>query len=118
MNEAVGRKIGLVLGANPSSGGALMAVRLAESALANGCRVSIFLVDDGLYMALESSSNKSLLKRFQALSGRGAEITLCSVMLRGRGIEASSVGSGIELGSLLHFAELITTSDKVLFFFR
>ncbi len=110
------RKLGLVVGANPASAKALLAVRLAEAAIADEVSVLIFLISDGLYLALESITNKSLLKRFQALAGRGAKITLCSVMLKSRGVPERAVNGQIEIGSLLHFVELINECDQVLFF--
>lgn len=110
------KKLGMVLGSNPTSGKTLLAIRLAEAAIAAGLPVSMFLVDEGIYCALESTTNKSLLKRLHALAQGGVDITLCSVMLKSHGVQEKAVKSGIEIGSLLHFVQMINDCDQTLFF--
>ncbi|MHB8697710.1 MAG: DsrE family protein [Sulfuricaulis sp.] len=109
-------KLGIVVGSNPTSGKTLLAIRLGEAAIAAGLPVSVFLVDEGIYCALESTTNKSLLKRFHALTRGGVNIMLCSVMLKSHGVPEQSVKSGIEIGSLLHFVQMINDCDQTLFF--
>lgn len=110
------KKLGIVVGSNPTSGKTLLAIRLAEAAIAAGLPVSVFLVDEGIYCALESMTNKSLLKRFHALARGGVNITLCSAMLKSHGVPEQAVKSGIEIGSLLHFVQMINDCDQTLFF--
>lgn len=110
------KKLGIIVGSNPTSGKTLLAIRLAEAAIAAGLPVSVFLVDEGIYCALESTTNKSLLKRFHALARDGASITLCSVMLKSHGVQEKAVKSGIEIGSLLYFVQMINDCDQTLFF--
>lgn len=114
--DLTNKKLALVVGSNPTSGKTLLAIRLAEAALAAKMPVSIFLVDDGIYCAIDSTTNKSLLKRFQAMMQKGATITLCSVMLKSHGVPERAIKSGVEIGSLLHFVEMVNNCDQMVFF--
>ncbi len=114
--ELANKKLGLVVGSSPTSGKTLLAIRLTEAAIAAKMAVSVFLVDQGIYCALDSTTNKSLLKRFHAMAQNGAKITLCSVMLKSHGVPEKAVKSSIEIGSLLHFVEMINDCDQMIFF--
>lgn len=110
------KKLGLVVGSRPTSGKTLLAIRLAEVGLSAGMAVSVFLIDEGVYCAIESTTNKSLLKRFQAMTQKGATITLCSVMLKSHGVPEKMIKPGIEIGSLINFVEIVNECDKTVFF--
>ncbi len=109
------RTLGLVLGADPSAAGTRVALRLAGCALDQGIAVKIFLIGDGLAIALATQSNKAPFRAFRALLQRGAEVTLCSVMLRDRGIPGAAVSTQVTQGSLLYFAEMVQSCERLLY---
>lgn len=113
--ELANKKLGIVVGSSPTGGKTLLAIRLTEAAIAAKMAVSVFLVDQGIYCALDSTTNKSLLKRFHAMAQNGAKITLCSVMLKSHGVPEKAVKNSIEIGSLLDFVEMINDRDQMIF---
>lgn len=114
-NEVKQRTLGLVLGADPSAAGMRVALRLAGCALDKGLAVQIFLIGDALAIALDTQSNKVPFKAFRSLLQRGAEVTLCSVMLRDRGIPTAAISTQVTQGSLLYFAEMVQRCDRLLY---
>lgn len=110
------KKLGFVVGSSPTSGKTWLAIRLAEAAIAAQMPVSIFLVDEGIYCAIDSTTNKSLLKRFHAMAQNGVKIILCSVMLKSHGVPEKAVKNSIEIGSLLNFVEMVNDCDQIVFF--
>ena len=77
--------------------------RLTEAALGQGHRVSIFLMDDGVY-------NVGALKGLAAL---GAEIAVCTHNCYERGI---SEVEGALFGGQNDWADMVNEADRVLVF--
>jgi len=107
--------LGLVLGANPSAAEMRVALRLASAAVDKGVGVKIFLIGDSLGIAIETKSNKPMFKHFRSILASGAEVILCSVMLRDRGCPAENISPGVVQGSLLYFSEMTDSCDRLIY---
>lgn len=112
--ETHSQKIGFVLSRGPTDIATRTAITWADAALEAGCSVEIFLFDNGIYNALASRTNKNPLRQLHQLAERGAEICLCANMAKAKGVTPDKAHPCVVFGSLLHFAELVTTADKLL----
>ncbi len=110
------QSLGLVLSAGPGSAPMRAAFRIASAAISCGHRVVMFLAGDALGLALETDSNKAAFQALRALTARGVEVIVCTVMARDRGIGKSALSGDVVQGSLLYFAELVQTCDRVVHF--
>ncbi|HFD87109.1 MAG TPA: hypothetical protein ENJ35_05495 [Gammaproteobacteria bacterium] len=108
------KSLGLVVGGTPSSAEMRVALRIADAAIDNGVTVRLFLIGDGLGIALNTKSNKGPFKTFRSILSRGADVTLCSVMLRDRGCPSEFILPEVVLGSLIYFAEMVKTCDRII----
>ncbi len=78
-------------------------LRLAEAALAGDNRVSLFLMDDGVYVA----------RRIARLSDIGAQVVWCSHNAQQRGL---SPVQGVVEGSQFDWASMVAEADRVVSF--
>lgn len=108
--------LGVVLSAAPGSASARAAMRISAAAADSGHRVTLFLSGDALSFALNTDSNKPAFKTFRALLAKGAEVIVCSVMARDRGLGKDALAPQVVQGSLLYFAELVQQCDRVVHF--
>ena len=79
------------------------ATRLAEAALAQGHQVSMFLMEDAVY----------LVNQFQGLAGKGADVALCAHNAHQRGVPRVD---HVLWGGQQDWAQFVHDADRVVCF--
>jgi sulfur relay (sulfurtransferase) complex TusBCD TusD component (DsrE family) len=93
-------KLGIILTSGFGSQNAHTARRLIEAALRQGHQVSLFLMDDGVY----------LLRSFDDLVQKGLELVLCAHNAYQRNLEKVD---GVLFGSQNDWAQIVNQADRV-----
>jgi len=94
-------------------------VKLADTALAEGHEVSIFLYIDGVIAAnknIDTPDERNLNQLLQALADKGAAIAACGACSKFRGITDEAFADDIEMGSIVDFADMLMEVDAVINF--
>lgn len=105
------KSIAFFLGSGPTSQKTAFALQLADKFHDDGCRVSFFLMGEGIYNALSGVSVKNVHKQVQHLAERGVEFSVCVNMAKARGITSKNIADWVNIESLVVFSELVTHSD-------
>jgi len=116
------KKITIIINEAPGEMKAWNALRIADGMCAIEKDVSIFLLDNGVFVAKKNQSAPDGLKLFE-LSGKVAEIVnhgatvyACGVCLKLKGLEKKDLVAGVEVGALTDLCKMIDASDHVLTF--
>lgn len=112
--------IGFLVCSSPESQDGFTVGRLAEAFLSTGHRVSLFLMDDGIYHAvnragLPSSGGYSQMG-LSRLVEQGARVALCAVTAKARALDAGQLHPGAELSSQYELAQMVKDADRFLAF--
>ena len=81
--------------------------------------ITLFMLSDAVVTALsgQSSANGSSLgEMLQTLLENGAELRVCRTCLAARGISASQLIAGVQIGTMPELATLTLSADKVISF--
>lgn len=90
--------------------------RLIEALLAAGHRVSLFLMDDGIYHIVRVESANSPSAHLEKLIKNGLAVSLCTQSAEGRGIFEVDAVSGIGWLSQHELSRIVAGSDRFLSF--
>lgn len=98
------------------------ALRLATALLqeAPETHIRIFLLSDGVYGALPEhhrpEGNYNIAQMLSNLITQGTEVLACVTCIDQRGLWASKLVDGVQLGSMVELAHWTAEADKVLVF--
>jgi tRNA 2-thiouridine synthesizing protein D len=98
---------------------AYTSLRFALTALIDGHKVNIFLVQDGVYVAekLQSPAEfPSILTYLEEAIEEGANVKICTPCMKARGIPEENITNGAKLGTMHDLVEWATKSDGVISF--
>ncbi len=94
------------------------AARLAEAAVREGHRVSLFFLGDGVYntsRALAEANPDSVVRRMAELPSEVQRIN-CSTCARARGLSEDKLTSHVRNGTLEDLSDLLLSADRFLTF--
>ena len=83
---------------------------LAESLVASGSKVTLFLVQNGVFPARQCSASARLTE----VAGKGVQVLVDDFSLRERGIDSAALASGVEVTSLDVVIDQLEQGRKVL----
>ena len=99
---------------------AYTALRFARTAVFEGHKTKIFLIENGVYLAKKNqkpaSDQPNLGAFLEDLIKDDQEVKACVVCLKARGIAESELIKGIKVVTLNDLVEWSVTSDKVIVF--
>ncbi len=98
------------------------ALRLATAMLqeVEGAQVQLFLLSDGVYCALTEhhrpDGSTNIAQMLSTLMEKGAEVLACVTCVDQRGLWATRLLDGVQLGSMVELAKWTAEADRVLVF--
>ncbi len=99
---------------------AYTALRFARTAVFEGHKTRLFLVENGVYLAKKDQKPASDQPNFGAfledLIKDGQEVKACVVCVKARGIAESELIDGVKVVALNDLVEWTATSDKTIVF--
>lgn len=98
---------------------AYTALRFALTALVEGHRVNIFLIQDGVYVARKGQSPSefpSFVGYLEQAVKEGAKVKICSVCVKARGLDPADFIENTELGDMHDLTRWVSESDRVITF--
>ena len=98
---------------------AYTALRFALTALVEGHKVNIFLIQDGVYVAKKSQSPAefpSYLNYLEEAIKEGANVKLCTPCSKARGLKSEDFFEGPEMGAMPDLVRWVAESDKTVTF--
>lgn len=108
--------VGMLLTTSPEHQNSHTVYRLAQSLLAAGHRVELFLMDDGIYNLVPTDAPESPSSRLRALQSKGLSLSLCTQSAETRGIFEEDCPAGIGWRSQHELALIVERSDRFLSF--
>lgn len=108
--------IGFLLTTSPEHQNSHTVFRLIEALLAAGQRVSLFLMDDGIYNIVRVESAHSPSAHLEKLMKEGLTVSLCTQSAEGRGIFEADAVPGIGWLSQHELSRIVAGSDRFLAF--
>jgi tRNA 2-thiouridine synthesizing protein D len=96
---------------------AYTSLRFALTALLDGHKVNIFLVQDGVYAAKKNQNPAefpSILAYLEEAIREGASVKLCTPCASARGISQEDVVNGAKLGTMHDLVAWAAESDQVM----
>ena len=93
--------------------------RFALTALVDGHKVNIFLVQDGVYVAKKGQNPAefpSILAYLEEAIKEGATVKICTPCANARGISEDIIVEGAKLGTMHDLVGWAAESDKVITF--
>ena len=115
-------KATLIVNEGPGSLKAWNALRLAAALVGEKFQVTIFLMDDGTYVAkvgqnpVPGLSELNLAKKLEELISMGVKVLACGVCINARGMEEKELLAGVPVVSMVDLAKSIKESSRVLVF--
>ena len=93
-------------------------LRFAYTALLEGHKISIFLVEDGIYAGKKNqdpATYDNVGKWMADVIEEGAIVKACGVCMKARGISEDELMEGISKTSMHGFVDMCAESDNILF---
>lgn len=93
-------------------------LRFAYTALLEGHKVNIFLVEDGIFVGKKQqdpATYDNVGKWMRSVLEEGANVKACGVCMKARGVSENEFIEGIEKTSMNGFLEMTLEADKVMF---
>ncbi len=112
-------RVTLIITEGPASLRAWNGLRLAAALQGDGNQVSVFLLDDGVYLAIRGQAPPERLselasdQKLLGLLGMGVEVEACGVCLEHRGLDARALVEGVRPATMMDLARLIGGGDRV-----
>jgi uncharacterized protein involved in oxidation of intracellular sulfur len=107
----------VVLAASPYGSDKVYAGLRLAAALIEKTDIVVFLLTDAVATAVADQSapneDTNLARRLEALLERGAQVKVCGLCLEQRGLHASRLVAGIQVGSMPELADLVLQADKI-----
>jgi uncharacterized protein involved in oxidation of intracellular sulfur len=96
------------------------ALRLAKALLKKDVKVNVFLLGDGVSVALRGQRTPqgyyNLEQTLSELVQAGVSIRACRTCCSARGIDENSIATGVQIGGIMDLAEWVKNSKQVLVF--
>ncbi|MFW9896423.1 MAG: DsrE/DsrF/TusD sulfur relay family protein [Candidatus Thorarchaeota archaeon] len=93
-------------------------LRFAYTALLEGHKINIFLVEDGIFVGKKSqdpTTYDNLGKWMKDVLSEGAVVKACGVCMRARGLSEEELINGIEKTSMNGLVDMCVEADNVVF---
>ncbi|NHJ21827.1 MAG: hypothetical protein EAX91_12850 [Candidatus Lokiarchaeota archaeon] len=93
-------------------------LRFAYTALLEGHKINIFLVEDGVFVGKKGqnpSTYDNVEKWIRDVIDEGGEIKACGVCIKARGVSAEELIEGIEITTMNGFVDMCVQADNILF---
>ena len=93
-------------------------LRFAYTALLEGHKINIFLVEDGIFVGKKNqdpSTYDNIGKWMSDVISEGAKVKACGVCMKARGLSEEGLIEGISKTTMNGFVEMCEKSDNVLF---
>jgi tRNA 2-thiouridine synthesizing protein D len=93
-------------------------LRFAYTALLEGHKVNIFLVEDGIFVGKKNqdpTSYDNVGKWMHDVIEEGANVKACGVCMKARGLSEDELIEGISKTTMNGFVEMCAEADSVLF---
>ncbi len=93
-------------------------VRFAYTALLEGHKVNIFLVEDGIFTGKNNQDPKTfdnISKWMIDIIEEGAMIKVCGVCMKARGMSEDELINGIEKTTMSGFLQMCNEADNIIF---
>ncbi|MHA2430234.1 MAG: DsrE/DsrF/TusD sulfur relay family protein [Promethearchaeota archaeon] len=93
-------------------------LRFAYTALLEGHKVNIFLLEDGIFVGKKNqnpATHDNVGKWMSDVIEEGANVTACGVCMKARGLSEDELMDGISKTSMHRFVDMCAESDHVLF---
>ncbi|MFX1503392.1 MAG: DsrE/DsrF/TusD sulfur relay family protein [Promethearchaeota archaeon] len=93
-------------------------LRFAYTALLEGHKINIFLVEDGIFVGKKNqdpSTYDNIGKWMMDVISEGANVKACGVCMKARGLVEDELMEGIEKTTMNGFVEMCVEADNVLF---
>jgi tRNA 2-thiouridine synthesizing protein D len=93
-------------------------LRFAYTALLEGHKINIFLVEDGVFVGKKGqnpSTYDNVEKWIKDVLDEGAVIKACGVCIKARGVSAEELIEGIEITTMNGFVDMCVQADNILF---
>ncbi|MDC4204410.1 MAG: DsrE family protein [Candidatus Manganitrophus sp.] len=108
--------IGFLMTTSPEHQNRHTVFRLIEELLAAGHRVSLFLMDDGIYHIVRIDLPNSPSAHLEKLMKEGLAVSLCTQSAEWRGIFEADAVSGIGWLSQHELSRIVASSDRFMAF--
>ncbi len=115
-------KITIVINESPGTMRAWNGLRLAGGMLGADVQVTVFLLDNGVYIAKKNQELPDSLSEFN-LAGRAAELInmgvtfyVCGTCAKSKGLTGDEVIDGVEFSNMVNLCKSIKASKHVLTF--
>jgi sulfur relay (sulfurtransferase) complex TusBCD TusD component (DsrE family) len=102
------RKLGLLLSTAPSHPSVDVVVQLAQAALRRGVEVYLYLIDEGVKMAID--------RRYIGLIDAGVKMAVCVYGCQQHGVSTAAIDSRVSLSGLVVLSGIIDGCDRFLAF--
>ncbi|MEJ2250283.1 MAG: DsrE family protein [Candidatus Lokiarchaeota archaeon] len=93
-------------------------LRFAYTALLEGHKVNIFLVEDGIFVGKKNqdpSTYDNVGKWMKDVIQEGAKVLACGVCMKARGLKDDELIKGIERTTMNGFLDMCLEADQVIF---
>ncbi len=93
-------------------------LRFAYTALLDGHKINIFLVEDGIWVGKknqEPSNYDNVGKWLKDVIGEGAKVLACGVCMKARGMSEDELMEGVQKTTMNGFLEMCVEADNVMF---
>lgn len=93
-------------------------LRFAYTALLEGHKVNIFLVEDGVFVGKQNqnpSTYDNVEKWLRDVLEEGGIVQACGVCIKARGVSAEELIEGIEVTTMNGFVDMCVQADNILF---
>ena len=93
-------------------------LRFVYTALLDGHKVNIFLVEDGIFVGKknqEPANYDNVGKWMGDVIEEGAKVAVCSVCMKARGISEDELMEGISVTTMHGFVDMCVEADNILF---
>ena len=97
---------------------AFTALRFVLTALVEGLKVNLFLIEDGVFIAKKGQNPNDFANAGEMLAlavTEGAKIVACGICARERGINEADFMEGIKQGTMHDLVEWVKKTDRTLF---
>jgi sulfur relay (sulfurtransferase) complex TusBCD TusD component (DsrE family) len=108
--------VGFLITTSPEHQNSYTVYRLAEAILAEGHRVEIFLMDDGIYNVVRNEVKERLFSGFEPLMDKGARVVICALSAESRGFSEEDLLPGVGPMSQYELSDIVSRSDRFLYF--
>ncbi len=120
MTKTISKTITIIINRSPYGDEyAFNALRFVTALLANKVKVNIFLLGDGVYVAVKNQKPPkdatNIQEMLQKFIINRAEIKVCGLCTRSRGIEGNLL-DGCSIGSMSQLGEWVAESDQTINF--